>query len=95
MHNEKVSTLSELVDRPATRREFLIKSSMLGALAPLALSACADETEHKTTRPPVRAFPSLSRQGRARPCAIPTASSTPEGTPTSTSRRPCPRKAKK
>jgi len=48
MTNEKVSTLSELVDRPATRREFLIKSSVLGALAPLALSACADESEHKT-----------------------------------------------
>lgn len=42
-------TLSELTDRPATRREFLIKSSVLGALAPLALSACgADESGHKT-----------------------------------------------
>ena len=42
-------TLSELADRPATRREFLIKSSVLGALAPLALSACGrDESEHAT-----------------------------------------------
>jgi nitrite reductase (NO-forming) len=42
-------TLSELADRPATRREFLIKSSVLGALAPLALSACGpDESEQKT-----------------------------------------------
>jgi nitrite reductase (NO-forming) len=50
MTTEKVSTLSELVDRPATRREFLIKSSVLGALAPLALGACGpDESEHKTT----------------------------------------------
>jgi nitrite reductase (NO-forming) len=40
--------LSEFVDRPATRREFLIKSSVLGALAPLALNACVDESEHKT-----------------------------------------------
>ena len=42
-------TLSELADRPATRREFLIKSSVLGALAPLALSTCGrDESEHAT-----------------------------------------------
>jgi nitrite reductase (NO-forming) len=42
-------TLSELVDRPATRREFLIKSSVLGALAPLALGACGpDESGGKT-----------------------------------------------
>ena len=42
-------TLSELADRPATRREFLIKSSVLGALAPLALSACGrDGSEHAT-----------------------------------------------
>ena len=42
--------LSEFVDRPATRREFLIKSSVLGALAPLALTGCGpDESEHKTT----------------------------------------------
>jgi nitrite reductase (NO-forming) len=49
MTTENVSTLSELVDRPATRREFLIKSSVLGALAPLVLGGCADESEHKTT----------------------------------------------
>ena len=42
-------TLSELADRPATRREFLIKSSVLGALAPFALSACGpDESGGKT-----------------------------------------------
>ena len=42
-------TLSELTGRRATRREFLIKSSILGGLAPLALSACgSDESEHKT-----------------------------------------------
>jgi nitrite reductase (NO-forming) len=42
-------TLSELTGRRATRREFLIKSSVLGAIAPFALSACgSDEAEHKT-----------------------------------------------
>jgi nitrite reductase (NO-forming) len=46
---DALPTLSELADRPATRREFLIKSSVLGAFAPLALSACgSDESEHKT-----------------------------------------------
>lgn len=35
--------LSELAERPATRREFLIKTSALGALAPLALTACEPE----------------------------------------------------
>jgi nitrite reductase (NO-forming) len=46
---DALPTLSELSDRPATRREFLIKSSVLAALAPLALSACGpDESEHKT-----------------------------------------------
>jgi nitrite reductase (NO-forming) len=45
----KLPAISELTSRPATRREFLIKSSVLGALAPLALSACgADESGHKT-----------------------------------------------
>ena len=43
-------TLSELADRPATRREFLIKSSVLGALAPLGLTACgSDKSEEKTS----------------------------------------------
>ena len=44
-----IPRLSELADRPATRREFLIKSSVLGALAPFALSACGpDESGDKT-----------------------------------------------
>ena len=41
-----VTTLSELAERSGTRREFLIKSSLLGTLAPLALTACgADDTD--------------------------------------------------
>ena len=49
MAADKLPTLSGLTDRRATRREFLIKSSVLGALAPFALSACdRDESEHKT-----------------------------------------------
>jgi nitrite reductase (NO-forming) len=48
MAANELPTLSELAGRQATRREFLIKSSVLGALAPFALSACgADEAEHK------------------------------------------------
>lgn len=49
MAAHELSRLSELAGRPATRREFLIKSSVLGAIAPFALSACRpDEAEHKT-----------------------------------------------
>lgn len=39
--------LSEIVSRPASRREFLIKSSVLGVLAPLALSACGPDESGK------------------------------------------------
>jgi nitrite reductase (NO-forming) len=47
-----LQALSELADRPATRREFLVRSSVLSALAPLALSGCgSDESEHKTAEP--------------------------------------------
>lgn len=49
MAAHELPRLSELTGRPATRREFLIKSSVLGAIAPFALSACRpDEAEHKT-----------------------------------------------
>ena len=49
MTNEELPALSDLTGRRATRREFLVKSSILGALAPLGLAACgADESERKT-----------------------------------------------
>jgi nitrite reductase (NO-forming) len=52
MVTDGIPTLAELADRRGTRREFLIKSSILGALAPLALGACGtDETEHKNGAP--------------------------------------------
>ena len=38
MSVDKIPTLTDLV-RPSTRREFLLKSSTLGVLAPFALSA--------------------------------------------------------
>lgn len=49
--NANLPRLSDLAERLATRREFLIRSSALGALAPLALSACEDESEHKPGEP--------------------------------------------
>jgi nitrite reductase (NO-forming) len=48
MRTDPLPSPSELAGHPATRREFLIKSSLLGALAPLALSAC-DRDESKPT----------------------------------------------
>jgi len=49
MAAHELPRLSELTGRPATRREFLIKSSVLGVIAPFALSACGpDEAERKT-----------------------------------------------
>ena len=46
MTPEPLPTLSELADRPATRREFLLKSSVLGALAPFVMTACdIDKTQ--------------------------------------------------
>ena len=45
MPSDPVSTLSELAEKSGTRRDFLIKSSLLGTLAPLALGCGADDTE--------------------------------------------------
>ena len=48
MTTDEIPTLSELAERPTTRREFLLKSSVLGTLAPFALSACdIDKAEQK------------------------------------------------
>lgn len=48
MDADPIRTLSDVIDRPATRREFLIKSTIVGALAPLSLTACGpDESAHK------------------------------------------------
>jgi nitrite reductase (NO-forming) len=49
MGTDTLPTLSELSERSSTRREFLIKSSVLGALAPFALTSCdIDKPEQKT-----------------------------------------------
>jgi nitrite reductase (NO-forming) len=40
MTTDAIPTLSKLAEHPTTRREFLLKSSVLGTLAPFALSAC-------------------------------------------------------
>ena len=40
MTTDAIPTLSEISKRPTSRREFLLKSSVLGTLAPFALSAC-------------------------------------------------------
>jgi nitrite reductase (NO-forming) len=45
--NVELPRLSDLAGRPATRRDFLIKSSALGALAPLALAGCERESRDK------------------------------------------------
>jgi len=48
MTTDAIPTLSELAEHPTTRREFLLKSSVLGTLAPFALSACdIDKAEQK------------------------------------------------
>jgi len=48
MTTDEIPTLSELAERPTTRRELLLKSSVLGTLAPFALSACdIDKAEQK------------------------------------------------
>ena len=47
--NPDLPRLSDLADRRATRREFLIRSSALSALAPLVLEACTDEAGHETS----------------------------------------------
>ncbi len=48
MTADELPALSGLASRRATRREFLIKSSVLGTLAPFALSACdIDKSEQK------------------------------------------------
>jgi nitrite reductase (NO-forming) len=39
-----IPALSDLATRRSTRREFLLQSSALGALAPVALSACTDDS---------------------------------------------------
>ena len=44
---DPVPTLSELAEQTPTRRDFLIKSTLIGALAPLALTGCdIDDTDH-------------------------------------------------
>lgn len=48
MTTNLIHTLSDLAGKPATRREFLIKSSVLGALAPLALTGCDIDKTQKT-----------------------------------------------
>ena len=49
MGTDALPTLSELSERSATRREFLIKSSVLGALAPFVMTACdLDKSEQRT-----------------------------------------------
>ncbi|HUR00586.1 MAG TPA: multicopper oxidase domain-containing protein [Gemmatimonadaceae bacterium] len=40
MSTDRLPSLSELTDSKSTRRDFLIKSSVLGALGPLAFAAC-------------------------------------------------------
>lgn len=49
MNADRAPRLSELTRRPATRREFLIKSSTLAGLAPLALASCDRETSESRT----------------------------------------------
>ena len=52
MATDPLPALSDLSSRSTTRRDFLIKSSALGALAPFALSACdIDESAHKPIGP--------------------------------------------
>jgi len=47
--NADLPRLSELTERPSTRRKFLINSTAFGALAPLALAGCGpDESGHKS-----------------------------------------------
>lgn len=51
--------LSELIGSKPSRREFLVRSSLLGALAPLTLAACEDRTENKTPGSPGSARPQV------------------------------------
>ena len=57
-----LQTLSKLADRPATRREFLIKSTVLGALAPLALSGCGPDESGQTARESTGSNPPIPPQ---------------------------------
>jgi len=59
---DPLQTLSKLADRPATRREFLIKSTVLGALAPLALSGCGPDESGQTARESTGSNPPIPPQ---------------------------------
>jgi len=59
---DPLQTLSKLADRPATRREFLIKSTVLGALAPLALSACGPDESGQKARESTGSNPPIPPQ---------------------------------
>jgi nitrite reductase (NO-forming) len=73
MGTDALPTLSELSERSSTRREFLIKSSVLGALAPFALTSCdIDKAEQKT------GAPSGSTAGAALPAGPGTAVRNPD-----------------
>jgi nitrite reductase (NO-forming) len=60
---EIVPTLSELAERSATRREFLIKASALGAITPFVMSACTDESAHNTAGQPTGSNATTVPQG--------------------------------
>ena len=48
MSVEPVPALSDISAKPSTRRDFLIRSSLLGALGPLALTSCEDRASNTT-----------------------------------------------
>ena len=60
---ETIPTLSGLAERSATRREFLIKASALGALTPFVMNACTDESGHNTAGQPASSSSTTVPQG--------------------------------
>lgn len=60
---DAIPTVSELAQRSATRREFLIKASTLGALTPFVMSACTDESGRDTTAKSTGSNPATVPQG--------------------------------
>ena len=52
MASTSVRALSELAEKATTRREFLIKTSVLGALGPLALASCGGDRAEPETQTP-------------------------------------------
>ena len=49
MFSDDIPRISALTERKSTRREFLLKTSALGAIAPFAIAGCADDTPRQSS----------------------------------------------